>query len=85
MPSVSGPEDRETATGVHHKYGTIGAELPVEGEPMEEHVVTRPRPAHLATVTGEVEQVQGRLAGILQGGGDVGELLHTKVQAVLSH
>jgi hypothetical protein len=41
--------------------------------------------AHLATATGEVEQVQGRLAGILQGGGDVGELLHTKVQAVLSH
>lgn len=41
--------------------------------------------AHLATATGEVEQMQGRLAGILQGGGDVGELLHTKVQAVLSH
>ena len=31
-----------------------------------------------------VEQVQGMLAWMLQGGGDVGELLHTKVQAVLS-
>ena len=39
---------------------------------------------HLAASTLEVEQVQGRLAWILQGGGDVGEVLHTKVQAVLS-
>jgi hypothetical protein len=31
-----------------------------------------------------VEQVQGTIGWILQGGGDVGELLHTKVQAVLS-
>ena len=39
---------------------------------------------HLATSTVGVEQVQRTLAGILQEGGDLGELLHTKVQAVLS-
>ena len=40
---------------------------------------------HLATSTVGVEQVQRTLAGILQEGGDLGELLHTKVQAALSH
>jgi hypothetical protein len=40
---------------------------------------------HLAAATESVEQVQGMLEWMLQGGGDVGELLHTKVQAVLSH
>jgi DHA2 family multidrug resistance protein len=39
---------------------------------------------HLATSTVGVEQVQRTLAWILQEGGDMGELLHTKVQAVLS-
>jgi hypothetical protein len=39
---------------------------------------------HLATSTVGVEQVQRTLAWMLQEGGDVGELLHTKVQAVLS-
>ena len=39
---------------------------------------------HLATSTAGVEQVQRTLAGILQEGGDLGELLHTKVQAALS-
>lgn len=39
---------------------------------------------HLATATLGVEQVQSTLAWLLQSGGDVGELLHTKVQAVLS-
>jgi DHA2 family multidrug resistance protein len=39
---------------------------------------------HFATLTGEVAQLQWRLEWILQGGGDVGELLDTKVQAVLS-
>jgi DHA2 family multidrug resistance protein len=39
---------------------------------------------HFATVTGEVVQLQAGLEWILQGGGDVGELLDTKVQAVLS-
>jgi hypothetical protein len=39
---------------------------------------------HLAASTVGVEQVQRTLAGILQQGGDMGELLHTKVQAVLS-
>jgi len=39
---------------------------------------------HLATSTVGVEQVQGMVEQILQGGGDVGELLHTKVQVVLS-
>ena len=39
---------------------------------------------HLASSTLGVEQVQGMVERILQGGGDVGELLHTKVQAVLS-
>jgi MFS transporter, DHA2 family, multidrug resistance protein len=39
---------------------------------------------HLATSTVGVEQVQDMLTWILQGAGDVGELLHTKVQAVLS-
>jgi len=40
--------------------------------------------AHLAAATGAVERVQGRLAWILQSGGDVGEVLHAKVQAMLS-
>jgi hypothetical protein len=39
---------------------------------------------HLADSTVGVEQVQGMLGWILQGEGEVGELLHTKVQAVLS-
>jgi EmrB/QacA subfamily drug resistance transporter len=39
---------------------------------------------HLASSTVGVEQVQGMVAWILQGEGDVGELLHTRVQAVLS-
>ena len=39
---------------------------------------------HFATLTGEVTQLQAGLEWILQGGGDVGELLDTKVQAVLS-
>jgi hypothetical protein len=39
---------------------------------------------HLATSTVGVEQVEGALARILHEGGDMGELLHTKVQAVLS-
>jgi len=39
---------------------------------------------HLAEATVGVEQVQGRLEWILRGGGEVGELLHAKVQAVLS-
>jgi len=39
---------------------------------------------HLAEATVGVEQVQGRLEWILRGGGEVGELVHTKVQAVLS-
>jgi MFS transporter, DHA2 family, multidrug resistance protein len=39
---------------------------------------------HLATATVGVEQVQRTLAWILQEGGDMGDLLHTKVQAVLS-
>ena len=39
---------------------------------------------HLDLPTVGVEQIQGRLAWILQDGGDVGEVLHTKVQAVLS-
>ncbi len=41
--------------------------------------------AHLAAAMGEVEQVEGRLAWLLQGGGDVGEVMHAKVQALLSH
>jgi len=40
---------------------------------------------HLAIPTVGVEQVQRMVAGILQEGGDMGELLQTKVQAVLSH
>ena len=40
---------------------------------------------HLDASTVEVEQVQGHIAWLLQGGGDVGDLLHLKVQAVLSH
>jgi hypothetical protein len=40
---------------------------------------------HLATLTVGVEQVQRTLRWILQGGGDVGDLLDLKVQAVLSH
>jgi hypothetical protein len=39
---------------------------------------------HLDASTIEVEQVQGHIAWLLQGGGDVGDLLHLKVQAVLS-
>ena len=39
---------------------------------------------HLAAATVGVEHVQGMLEWALQGGGDVGELLYTKVQAVLS-
>jgi DHA2 family multidrug resistance protein len=39
---------------------------------------------HLVTSTVDVEQVQGTLGWILREGGDLGELLHTKVQAVLS-
>ena len=39
---------------------------------------------HLAASTLGVEQVQGMLERILQSGGDVGELLHAKAQAVLS-
>jgi len=35
-------------------------------------------------VTDVVGQVQGELAWILQAGGDVGDMMHTKVQAVLS-
>jgi DHA2 family multidrug resistance protein len=40
--------------------------------------------AHLATSAVGAEQVQDMLARILQSGGEVGELVHTKVQAVLS-
>ena len=40
---------------------------------------------HLATATVAMEDVQGMLAWIVQSGGDLGELLHTKVQAVMSH
>jgi MFS family permease len=39
---------------------------------------------HLAALTGGIEQVEGMVAGMLQDGGDVGELLQVKVQAVLS-
>jgi DHA2 family multidrug resistance protein len=39
---------------------------------------------HLATSTVGVEQVQRMLEWILQGGGDVGEVLQTKAQALLS-
>jgi hypothetical protein len=39
---------------------------------------------HLDASTVEMEQVQGHIAWLLQSGGDVGELLHLKVQAVLS-
>jgi hypothetical protein len=39
---------------------------------------------HLVTSTVGVEQVQETLGWILREGGDLGELLHTKVQAVLS-
>jgi DHA2 family multidrug resistance protein len=40
--------------------------------------------AHLAAATDAVGQVQGELAWILQAGGDVGDMMHTKVEAVLS-
>jgi DHA2 family multidrug resistance protein len=40
--------------------------------------------AHLASSTVDMEQVQGRLEWMLHSAGDGGELLHTKVQAVLS-
>ena len=40
---------------------------------------------HLAASTVGVEQVQRMLEWTLRDGGDVGELLHTKAQAVLSH
>ncbi|MEE8301619.1 MAG: DHA2 family efflux MFS transporter permease subunit [Candidatus Tectomicrobia bacterium] len=40
---------------------------------------------HLASLPLGVEQMQGMLAWTLQSGGDVGERLHAKVQAVLSH
>jgi EmrB/QacA subfamily drug resistance transporter len=39
---------------------------------------------HLATTTVDVDQVQGRLEWMLHSGGDVGEVLQTKIQAVLS-
>jgi DHA2 family multidrug resistance protein len=39
--------------------------------------------AHLATSAVGVEHVQGMVARILQSGGEVGELVHTKAQAVL--
>jgi MFS transporter, DHA2 family, multidrug resistance protein len=39
---------------------------------------------HLATSPLGMEQVQGMLEWMLQSGGDVGELMHTKVEAVLS-
>jgi DHA2 family multidrug resistance protein len=38
----------------------------------------------LAASTLELEQVQRRVEGLLQGGGDAGDLLHAKAQAVLS-
>lgn len=40
--------------------------------------------AHLAAVPIEVEQVQGQLGWLLQSGGETGEAVHSKVQAVLS-
>jgi DHA2 family multidrug resistance protein len=40
--------------------------------------------AHLAALPVDVEQVEGMLEWILHSGGDVGDLLHLKVQAVLS-
>jgi DHA2 family multidrug resistance protein len=40
---------------------------------------------HLAASTVGVEQVQRTLGWLLQGGGEVGDLLQVKVQAVLSH
>jgi hypothetical protein len=40
--------------------------------------------AHLDAVTDVVGQVQGELVWILQAGGDVGDMMQTKVQAVLS-
>jgi hypothetical protein len=39
---------------------------------------------HLATAPVGVEQVQDMLERILQSSGEVGELVHTKAQAVLS-
>ena len=39
---------------------------------------------HLATSAGELQHVQGMLEWLLKSGGDVGDLLQTKVQAVLS-
>jgi MFS transporter, DHA2 family, multidrug resistance protein len=40
---------------------------------------------HLAVSTVAVEHTQGMLAWVVQSGGDIGELLHAKVQAALSH
>jgi MFS transporter, DHA2 family, multidrug resistance protein len=40
--------------------------------------------AHFADVPIEMEQVQGQLGWLLHSGGEVGEAVHTKVQAVLS-
>jgi hypothetical protein len=48
------------------------------------HHLTGAEHLALATTAPGVEQVQGMLAWLLQDGGDVGELLHIKVQAVLS-
>jgi DHA2 family multidrug resistance protein len=40
---------------------------------------------HLASAVGGMDQIQSKLEGILQRNGDVGALLQTKVDAVLSH
>ncbi|MDH3602244.1 MAG: DHA2 family efflux MFS transporter permease subunit [Candidatus Tectomicrobia bacterium] len=41
--------------------------------------------AHLDAATDAVRQVQGQLAWLLQAGGDAGEIMQTKVQAMLSN
>ena len=39
------PGGGEKSAVAYHKYGRIGTELLVEGEPMEEHVVAKPHPS----------------------------------------
>src|SRR2546425_817070 len=43
--TVLSPGGGEKSAGAHHKYGRIGTELLVEGEPMEEHVVVKLHPS----------------------------------------
>ncbi len=40
--------------------------------------------AHLDAATGVLEQTQGRLAWLLQGGGDVGDVVQVKIQTMLN-